>query len=94
MTTPELGVILPSMTAHGRLPGDLAAAARHADVDAIFGGPADPVGAVLLRLTPDELASTIAAYGDAGASRPVISVAGGDWYRQTELVGEARTRLP
>ncbi len=31
MTTPALGVILPSMTAHGRLPGDLAAAARHAE---------------------------------------------------------------
>jgi alkanesulfonate monooxygenase SsuD/methylene tetrahydromethanopterin reductase-like flavin-dependent oxidoreductase (luciferase family) len=91
VVTASIMVALPRDPA---LPDDATLRHELTDVDGMFGMPADQIGAVLLRSTPDELARAIAAYGDAGASRLVISVAGGDWCRQTELVAEARARLP
>jgi alkanesulfonate monooxygenase SsuD/methylene tetrahydromethanopterin reductase-like flavin-dependent oxidoreductase (luciferase family) len=89
--TASIMVALPGDPA---LPDDATLLHELTDVDGMFGIPADQIDAVLVRSGPDELARTIAAYGDAGASRLVISVAGGDWFRQAELVAEARARLP
>ena len=48
---------------------------------------------MLVRGGPSTLAEHLAPYAEAGASRLVISIAGGDWFRQTELVAEARALL-
>ncbi len=86
--------IMVALPGDAALPDDATLLRDLTDVDGMFGIPADQIGAVLVRSGPDELASTIAAYADAGAGRLVISVAGGDWFRQAELVAEARALLP
>ena len=57
------------------------------------GIPADQVCAFLVRGGPTEIAARLAAYGDSGAERVVVTIAGGDWHRQAELLAEARARL-
>ena len=39
--------------------------------------------------TVDETTSLLHAFGDAGASRIAVRFAGGDWYRQAELLAAA-----
>jgi alkanesulfonate monooxygenase SsuD/methylene tetrahydromethanopterin reductase-like flavin-dependent oxidoreductase (luciferase family) len=63
------------------------------DVDGMYGIPADQVGAFLVRGGPTEIAARLAAYGDSGAERVVVTIAGGDWRRQAELLADARARL-
>ncbi len=81
------------------LPGDPAVpdegtlVRRLADPDGMFGIPREAIPNVLLRGTAAELAAQLAAFGEAGAERVVISVAAGSWQRQTELVAEARRLL-
>jgi alkanesulfonate monooxygenase SsuD/methylene tetrahydromethanopterin reductase-like flavin-dependent oxidoreductase (luciferase family) len=63
------------------------------DVDGPYAIPADQVSNVLVSGSPAEVADRLAEYGAAGAVRVVVSVAAGDWRRQTELLAEARALL-
>jgi alkanesulfonate monooxygenase SsuD/methylene tetrahydromethanopterin reductase-like flavin-dependent oxidoreductase (luciferase family) len=64
------------------------------DPDGIFGMPADLVPDVVTTGGPAELTDLLHAYGEAGAHRVIVSVAAGDWRRQTELVARATTPPP
>ena len=59
------------------------------DPDGIFGMPVDAVPDTLTLGDPAEVAERIAAYGEAGAERVVVTLAAGDWMRQAELLAEA-----
>ncbi|MCU1393554.1 MAG: hypothetical protein JWM34_1982 [Ilumatobacteraceae bacterium] len=59
------------------------------DPDGVFGMPADVVLGTVLRGGIEVLAQRIEAWAAIGASRVVISVVAGDWFRQADLVAEA-----
>lgn len=63
------------------------------DVDGVFGIPVDVIPDMLVNGPPADVAARLAALADAGAERVVVSVAGGDWRRQTELLAQARALL-
>ncbi len=62
---------------------------RLTDPDGMFGIPPDLIPTMLMEARPDDLASQFAEYAAAGATRMVVTVAAGDWFRQTELLAEA-----
>jgi alkanesulfonate monooxygenase SsuD/methylene tetrahydromethanopterin reductase-like flavin-dependent oxidoreductase (luciferase family) len=59
------------------------------DPDGMFAIPPDAVDAAVVRGRPADVASHIADHAGAGASRVVVSFAGGDWHRQAELLADA-----
>lgn len=61
--------------------------------DGQFGMPAEAVPQLLVQGSPAEVAERFAAHAAAGADRIVVSLAGGDWHRQAELVAEATALL-
>jgi hypothetical protein len=61
--------------------------------DGIYGMPPEAVPAVLVSGDPPAIAELLAAYAAAGAQRVVVTLAAGDWRRQTELLAEARRLL-
>jgi len=75
------------------LPGPDELTRRLTDPDGLFGIPADLVPAVLNTGPPGEIAARLAEHADHGIDRVVISVAGGNWFRQVELVAQARDLL-
>jgi alkanesulfonate monooxygenase SsuD/methylene tetrahydromethanopterin reductase-like flavin-dependent oxidoreductase (luciferase family) len=78
----------PALPDHGTLVGLLS------DPDGMYGIPADQISSVLVTGGPDQVAGHLAALAEAGADRVVVSIAAGDWHRQTELLAEAHARLP
>lgn len=65
---------------------------RLTDPDGTFGMPGEAVDTVVVG-GPASLSDQIGAVHAAGADRVIVSVAGGDWFRQTELVAKAATLL-
>jgi hypothetical protein len=59
------------------------------DPDGLYGMPADAAADVVVTGPPAALAERFAALAAAGAHRVVVTVAGGDWFRQAELMAEA-----
>jgi alkanesulfonate monooxygenase SsuD/methylene tetrahydromethanopterin reductase-like flavin-dependent oxidoreductase (luciferase family) len=72
------------------LPGPDELTRRLSDPDGMFGIPADQVPAVLHAGPPSEIAARLAEQASSGAERVVISVAAGNWFRQLELVAQAK----
>jgi alkanesulfonate monooxygenase SsuD/methylene tetrahydromethanopterin reductase-like flavin-dependent oxidoreductase (luciferase family) len=64
------------------------------DPDGLYGMPADAADGVVLTGGPEAVAMRFGALADLGAGRVVVTVGGGDWFRQTELLAEARRLLP
>lgn len=75
------------------LPGHDSLMRTLTDVDGVFGIPLELISDMLVTGTPADVAARLSALADAGAERVVVSVAGGDWRRQTELLAEARAVL-
>lgn len=75
------------------LPGPGRLTRRLTDPDGIFGIPADQVPAVLHTGPPGQIAALLAERAGQGIERVVISVAAGNWFRQVELVAQARDLL-
>ncbi|HEX8967858.1 MAG TPA: LLM class flavin-dependent oxidoreductase [Chloroflexota bacterium] len=63
------------------------------DPDGMFDIPPEQIANVLVHGSPAKLAELMAAYAESGATRLVVSVAAGDWFRQTELLAEAYASL-
>jgi alkanesulfonate monooxygenase SsuD/methylene tetrahydromethanopterin reductase-like flavin-dependent oxidoreductase (luciferase family) len=63
------------------------------DPDGVFGMPEDQAPALVATGGPAEIADRLAAYAGAGAARVVVTVAAGDWRRQTDLLAEAHALL-
>jgi alkanesulfonate monooxygenase SsuD/methylene tetrahydromethanopterin reductase-like flavin-dependent oxidoreductase (luciferase family) len=62
------------------------------DVDGLYGIPAEAVPDMLVTGSIDAIADRLAALAAVGASRIVVTLAAGDWFRQTELLAEATRR--
>lgn len=62
---------------------------RLSDPDGLFGMPAEVVSDMVVTGGPSVVAERISALRAIGAQRVVVSVAAGDWDRQSELVAEA-----
>jgi alkanesulfonate monooxygenase SsuD/methylene tetrahydromethanopterin reductase-like flavin-dependent oxidoreductase (luciferase family) len=75
------------------LPDDDTLLRQLADVDGPFGIPAEYVRQALVTGSPDEVAAQLADSAKNGASRVVVSFAGGNWSRQAELLAGARALL-
>ena len=75
------------------LPDHDALARTLTDLDGMYGIPAEQVDAFLVRGSTTDRAALLAGYADSGAERVVVTLAGGDWYRQAELLAEAPPRL-
>ena len=85
--------IMGAMTEDPALPDEDTLIRQLADVDGPFGIPAEYVRDVLVLGTQEEIAARLAGCAKDGASRVVLSVAGGDWNRQAELLAGARALL-
>jgi alkanesulfonate monooxygenase SsuD/methylene tetrahydromethanopterin reductase-like flavin-dependent oxidoreductase (luciferase family) len=85
--------IMTALSPDPSLPSDDALTRQLADPDGMFGIPAEAQSGMLVRGDPAALAEHLAPYAAAGAQRLVVSIAGGDWFRQTELIAEARALL-
>jgi len=77
----------PTVPDHDTLVGSLV------DPDGLYGMPADAADDVVLTGDPSTIAARFAAYAELGAERVVVTVGGGDWFRQTELLAEAHRLL-
>jgi alkanesulfonate monooxygenase SsuD/methylene tetrahydromethanopterin reductase-like flavin-dependent oxidoreductase (luciferase family) len=63
------------------------------DPDGMYGMPADAVPDILVTGGPAAVAERIGALGAIGAERVVVTIAAGNWFRQAELLAEARALL-
>jgi alkanesulfonate monooxygenase SsuD/methylene tetrahydromethanopterin reductase-like flavin-dependent oxidoreductase (luciferase family) len=81
--------LLAAIDGDDALPDRAGIVARLTDVDGMFGMPESAVDDFLVTGSPTAVAARLSALGEAGADRVVLSVAAGDWRRQTELVAEA-----
>jgi alkanesulfonate monooxygenase SsuD/methylene tetrahydromethanopterin reductase-like flavin-dependent oxidoreductase (luciferase family) len=61
------------------------------DPNGLYGMPPEAASGVVVRGDPGAIAERIDAYASIGARRAVVTVAGGDWFRQVELLAEARS---
>ncbi len=92
--TPTItAAVMTALSPDPGLPDDDALTRQLADADGMFGIPPEALPAMLVRGGPAALAEHLAPYAQAGARRLVVSIAGGDWFRQTELIAEARALL-
>lgn len=64
-------------------------ARRLTDPDGVYGMPTEAVDDMVVTGGPAAVAERIAAFGEVGAERVVLSLAGRDWMRQAELAAEA-----
>jgi alkanesulfonate monooxygenase SsuD/methylene tetrahydromethanopterin reductase-like flavin-dependent oxidoreductase (luciferase family) len=63
------------------------------DVDGVYGMPREAVDTMLVRGASAAIAERLATYAALGVERVVVTLAAGDWHRQTELLAEARSML-
>lgn len=59
------------------------------DVDGLYGMPPQVADDVVVRGDPAAIAERFEAYAGVGADRIVVTISGGDWFRQAELLAEA-----
>jgi alkanesulfonate monooxygenase SsuD/methylene tetrahydromethanopterin reductase-like flavin-dependent oxidoreductase (luciferase family) len=57
--------------------------------DGVYGMPVEAVPSVLVSGDPAAIAELLTEYAAAGAHRVIVTIAAGDWHRQTELLAEA-----
>ncbi len=75
------------------LPESAALRRSLSDPNGMFGIPAEHIDSVLAEGDPPTIATRLAALADQGAERVVVTLAAGDWFRQAELLAEARDLL-
>jgi alkanesulfonate monooxygenase SsuD/methylene tetrahydromethanopterin reductase-like flavin-dependent oxidoreductase (luciferase family) len=84
-----IGSVMIAIDDDASLPDEAELTRQIADPDGVFGIPAERVETMLVRGSREQVAERIAAWGALGARRVVVSIAGGDWFRQAELVASA-----
>jgi alkanesulfonate monooxygenase SsuD/methylene tetrahydromethanopterin reductase-like flavin-dependent oxidoreductase (luciferase family) len=85
--------MLTALTDDPALPDEDTLIRQLADVDGQFGIPAEYVRQVLVTGSVEEVAAQLADSAKNGASRVVVSFAGGNWNRQAELLAGAKALL-
>lgn len=89
---PEITVtLMAAVTGDPALPDRTALTARLTDPDGKYAIPADAVSDLVVYGDPEHIATTLAAYAEAGVDRVIVESVGGDWFRQTELMAKAAT---
>jgi alkanesulfonate monooxygenase SsuD/methylene tetrahydromethanopterin reductase-like flavin-dependent oxidoreductase (luciferase family) len=83
------GSVMAAIAGDPALPDRAGLERRLTDPDGVYGMPAEAIDGMVLTGGPSAVAERIAAFADLGAERVVLSLAGGDWMRQTELAAEA-----
>jgi alkanesulfonate monooxygenase SsuD/methylene tetrahydromethanopterin reductase-like flavin-dependent oxidoreductase (luciferase family) len=63
------------------------------DPDGMYGMPAEALPDMLVAGGPNAVAERLAGLGAVGAGEVVVTLAAGDWFRQAELLAEARSSL-
>jgi alkanesulfonate monooxygenase SsuD/methylene tetrahydromethanopterin reductase-like flavin-dependent oxidoreductase (luciferase family) len=92
--TPTItAAIMTALSPDPSLPTNDALTRQLEDPDGMFGIPTDALPGMLVRGDAAALAEHLTPYVEAGARRLVFSIAGGEWFRQTELIAEARALL-
>jgi alkanesulfonate monooxygenase SsuD/methylene tetrahydromethanopterin reductase-like flavin-dependent oxidoreductase (luciferase family) len=93
----QIGRAVPTITAsttvaiHGDpdLPGPDALVRKLSDPDGVYGMPAEAVPDILVSGPPAAVAERVAGLGAIGATRVVVTLAAGNWFRQADLLAEA-----
>jgi alkanesulfonate monooxygenase SsuD/methylene tetrahydromethanopterin reductase-like flavin-dependent oxidoreductase (luciferase family) len=85
--------IMTALSPDPSLPDEDVLLRRLSDPDGMFGIPTEQIPNMLVRGGASELAEVLRGYAELGASRVVISVGAGDWFRQIELVAQARALI-
>jgi alkanesulfonate monooxygenase SsuD/methylene tetrahydromethanopterin reductase-like flavin-dependent oxidoreductase (luciferase family) len=85
--------VLAAIDGDPDLPGPAGIVARLTDVDGMFGMPEAAVDDLLVAGSVDAVVDRLGALAEAGADRVVLSVAAGNWARQTVLFADALQRL-
>jgi alkanesulfonate monooxygenase SsuD/methylene tetrahydromethanopterin reductase-like flavin-dependent oxidoreductase (luciferase family) len=75
------------------LPGHDTLMSLITDPDGMFGIPAGQAPAALRTGGPAAVADHLASIAAGGAGRAVVTLVAGDWFRQAELLAEARSHL-
>ena len=83
------GSVMASIDGDSARPDRAGLVRRLTDPDGVYGMPAEATDDMVVTGGPAAVAERIAAFGDLGAERVVLSLAGGDWKRQAELAAEA-----
>jgi alkanesulfonate monooxygenase SsuD/methylene tetrahydromethanopterin reductase-like flavin-dependent oxidoreductase (luciferase family) len=87
------GSVMVAIDGDPALPGRDALVRALSDPDGLYGMPAEAVPDVLVTGGPDAVEDRLAGLAAIGAARVVVTLAGGDWFRQAELLAEAARRL-
>jgi len=85
--------MLAALKGDPALPDEGTLIRRLTDIDGPFGIPAEYVRQALVTGSQDDVAARLADSAKNGASRVVVSFAGGNWDRQAELLAGARAML-
>jgi alkanesulfonate monooxygenase SsuD/methylene tetrahydromethanopterin reductase-like flavin-dependent oxidoreductase (luciferase family) len=89
-STPEvIGSVMVAIEGDRALPDQGELRRQVSDPDGLFGIPPEFVDTMVVRGDPQQIAERIAAWGELGARRVVVTIAGGNWFRQTELLAGA-----
>ena len=87
---PEIiGSVMVALDGDPALPDPPELTRQISDPDGVYGVPADLVDTMVIRGGTQLVVERVNAWGDLGARRVVVSLVGGDWRRQAELLSEA-----
>jgi alkanesulfonate monooxygenase SsuD/methylene tetrahydromethanopterin reductase-like flavin-dependent oxidoreductase (luciferase family) len=88
-TPPITASVMVALAGDPALPDHDSLVRALADPDGPYGIPIDVIPQMLFEGTPAELAQRLAGYARANAERVIVTIAAGDWPRQSELLAEA-----
>ena len=87
---PEIiGSVMVALDGDPALPDPTELTRQISDPNGVYGVPADLVDTMVIRGGTQLVVERVNAWGDLGARRVVVSLVGGDWRRQAELLNEA-----
>jgi alkanesulfonate monooxygenase SsuD/methylene tetrahydromethanopterin reductase-like flavin-dependent oxidoreductase (luciferase family) len=89
-----IGSVTVAIDGDPGLPGRDALVDILSDPDGVYGMPAEAVPDILVTGGPEAIVHRIAALQEIGATRVVVTLAAGDWFRQAELLAETTALLP
>jgi alkanesulfonate monooxygenase SsuD/methylene tetrahydromethanopterin reductase-like flavin-dependent oxidoreductase (luciferase family) len=90
---PVVGSVMTALDGDLDVPSPDDLVRRLSDPDGLFGMPADAAPDMVVTGSPAAAAERLAALGELGIDRTVVTLAAGSWHRQAELLAEAATQL-
>jgi alkanesulfonate monooxygenase SsuD/methylene tetrahydromethanopterin reductase-like flavin-dependent oxidoreductase (luciferase family) len=87
---PEItGNVMVATEGDPALPDQASLIRAVADPDGVYGVPGEVAESVFLRGNPGAVSERLGQMSAGGAQRAVVTLVGGDWFRQAELLAEA-----